>query len=239
LFRHCRRVVKQIEKTADGYFNITVEHWEPQEYLEAMDAQRKKDKEANVLYQAVSALMMGLAGAAIVTQIILPEPDAQEKYGHLLQQLPGNRPYMQVIFPLLALAVALIVFVISKPAPAKGIADTPVPPSVGTGGSRIGIEEMKLGGSGSAAIMNGRIVGRETIRTRFVVNAAGNYSDKIAAMIGDNSFTIQPRIGNYLLLHRNQVGNLIPVLRLILATAGLSRHSHSLPLPPPQTRKRS
>jgi hypothetical protein len=197
--------VKQIEKTADGYFNITVEHWEPQEYLDAMDAQRKKAKEGNVVYQAVSALMMGLAGAAIITQVLLPEPTVQEKYGHILQQLPGPRPYVQVIFPLIALVVVVIVFIFSKPVPVKGGADGPVPPSVGTGGTKIGIDEMKLGGSGSAAIMNGRIVGKETIRTRFVVNAAGNYSDKIAAMIGDNSFTIQPRIGNYLLLHRNQV----------------------------------
>ena len=39
---------------------------------------------------------------------------------------------------------------------------------------------------------------------RYVVNAAGLFSDKIANMVGDTSFTIKPRLGEYLLLHKNQ-----------------------------------
>ena len=42
----------------------------------------------------------------------------------------------------------------------------------------------------------------QELRARFVVNAAGVYSDRIAAMVGDSSFAIQPRQGQYLILRR-------------------------------------
>ncbi|HMM00555.1 MAG TPA: NAD(P)/FAD-dependent oxidoreductase [Bacilli bacterium] len=38
------------------------------------------------------------------------------------------------------------------------------------------------------------------INTKYIVNAAGIYSDKIAMMIGDNSFKINPRKGEYYVL---------------------------------------
>ncbi|MCQ2448653.1 MAG: NAD(P)/FAD-dependent oxidoreductase [Clostridia bacterium] len=44
----------------------------------------------------------------------------------------------------------------------------------------------------------------ETVESRFAVNCAGCYSDKIAQMIGDNSFEIIPRAGEYLLLDKNE-----------------------------------
>lgn len=43
---------------------------------------------------------------------------------------------------------------------------------------------------------------KETVKARYVVNAAGMYADKIAAMIGDNSFKIHPRRGEYILLDK-------------------------------------
>jgi len=42
----------------------------------------------------------------------------------------------------------------------------------------------------------------EVVTAKFVVNAAGLFSDKIANMVGDSSFTIKPRIGEYLLMKR-------------------------------------
>ena len=45
------------------------------------------------------------------------------------------------------------------------------------------------------------------IKTRFVINAAGNYSDELAKMVGDNSIELIPRKGEYYLLDKS-VGNL-------------------------------
>jgi len=43
-----------------------------------------------------------------------------------------------------------------------------------------------------------------TYKTRFIVNAAGLYSDRIAGMVGIQDFTIIPRKGEYLLLSKSQ-----------------------------------
>ena len=44
----------------------------------------------------------------------------------------------------------------------------------------------------------------DTLRARFVVNAAGNGSGDIAKLVGDSSFYIKPRIGEYLLMHKKE-----------------------------------
>lgn len=59
--------------------------------------------------------------------------------------------------------------------------------------------------------INGHYVitaGENTVEARYVVNAAGLYADKIAAMVGDTSFTIHPRRGEYILLDK-EMGNLV------------------------------
>ena len=43
----------------------------------------------------------------------------------------------------------------------------------------------QVGGSGSKRAMGGVTVGSETVRARYVVNAAGGASDKIAKMVGE------------------------------------------------------
>lgn len=65
-----------------------------------------------------------------------------------------------------------------------------------------------LGGSGSRTAMNGVVIETETFKAKYIVNAAGSYSDKIAGMIGDHFFKIKPRLGDYILLNRSQ-GNFI------------------------------
>ncbi len=42
----------------------------------------------------------------------------------------------------------------------------------------------------------------EKVRAKFVINAAGIYSDRVAAMIGDESFSVHPRRGEYILLDK-------------------------------------
>lgn len=42
----------------------------------------------------------------------------------------------------------------------------------------------------------------ETVQSKYVINCAGVYSDTVAAMIGDKSFKITPRKGEYILLDK-------------------------------------
>ena len=48
----------------------------------------------------------------------------------------------------------------------------------------------------------------DSIKARYIVNAAGLYSDAIAAMVGDTSFSVHPRRGEYILLDR-ECGNTV------------------------------
>lgn len=48
--------------------------------------------------------------------------------------------------------------------------------------------------------------GRE-IKTKTVINSAGIYSDKIASMVGDDSFKVHPRVGEYMILDKDS-GNI-------------------------------
>jgi len=59
--------------------------------------------------------------------------------------------------------------------------------------------------SGDELKAQGEMVANKQIRARYVVNCAGLFADKIAAMIGDgDAFHIKPRLGEYLLLHKDQ-----------------------------------
>lgn len=51
---------------------------------------------------------------------------------------------------------------------------------------------------------NGYIIksDKDSIAAKFVINAAGLYSDEIAKMVGDSSFTLSPRRGEYMLLDK-------------------------------------
>lgn len=44
----------------------------------------------------------------------------------------------------------------------------------------------------------------EKIKASYVINAAGCSSDKIASMVGDASWHVKPRFGEYILLHKEQ-----------------------------------
>ena len=48
----------------------------------------------------------------------------------------------------------------------------------------------------------------DSVTTRFIVNAAGLYADEIAKMVGDDSFEITPRRGEYILLDK-ECGSLV------------------------------
>ncbi len=50
--------------------------------------------------------------------------------------------------------------------------------------------------------------GDDFVEAKFVINCAGLYSDEVAALVGDNSFTLRPRRGEYVLLDRECGGHI-------------------------------
>lgn len=56
-------------------------------------------------------------------------------------------------------------------------------------------------------VENGRIIGAQTtagdIEASYIVNAAGLYCDEIAAMVGKNDYTVNPRKGQFFILDKN------------------------------------
>ena len=42
----------------------------------------------------------------------------------------------------------------------------------------------------------------ETVEAKYVINCAGVFSDEIAALVGDSSFSVRPRRGEYMLLDK-------------------------------------
>jgi len=77
-------------------------------------------------------------------------------------------------------------------------------PQLVKGEQAVDVEAMKVGGSGSRRAMGGVTVARETVRAKYVVNCAGGASDKVARLVGDESFQIKPRLGEYVLLKKSQ-----------------------------------
>jgi glycerol-3-phosphate dehydrogenase len=52
--------------------------------------------------------------------------------------------------------------------------------------------------------LNGSGKQEESFKSKMVINCAGVYADKIAGMVGLNDFSIIPRRGEYILMHKNQ-----------------------------------
>jgi hypothetical protein len=178
-------------------FSVTADHWEPASYAKSMPSTE----------------------ATFPSSPSDPPPEVPEPSPWLLLALfpavafPATPYFWELSDQLkMLLMLVLTVFTVSlyrrslKTPPreqGKGTAKDKRAPE-GKGGVPVSVEDMKVGGSGSKKAMGGVTVGTEVFRSRFVVNAAGGYADKISAMIGDTSFKIKPRLGDYLLLHRNQ-----------------------------------
>lgn len=62
--------------------------------------------------------------------------------------------------------------------------------------------------------------GKESVSARFIVNAAGLYSDVIASLCGDCDFTLIPRKGEYMLFDKNVAGCVRNVLFPLPTKAG-------------------
>ena len=182
-----RREVSGITKTSDDLFNVTVQRWEPSDYSVSGETKQSNSMISN--FKLVTYL--SLAAAALYQHV------TGENIKELLLTIAGIALVAE-LFQKLGNNLT------QKKKDLKQLVDECEPPK-GSGGNSVTVEDMFTGGSGSRKAMNGRIIDTEKIQSKYIINCAGGYSDRVAAMIGDTSFTIKPRLGDYLLLNRNQV----------------------------------
>jgi glycerol-3-phosphate dehydrogenase len=157
---------------------VNVRHWEPQEYVLAKG---KVEWSIVRLGTVGGALVIALAG--VILDNYLPAAVAIAYVGWQIFQVYGSTVSSSTPLTTLVAKAGRV---------------------MGTGGTKVTVEDMKVGGSGSARIQDAVTVANETIHAKYVINCAGSASDQIAHMIGDHSFKIKPRLGDYLLLNRSQ-----------------------------------
>jgi len=195
-----RREVQAISKGADGMFEVSAKHWEPKDYLDNGGSSAGK-KGLPLPLQVVGAAIFLILGN--IAHTLSLESDSQE----LTEARQTASITAGAVAILLALAIlpALVAYFGGKSSSVSYDPTAKASDPVGGGGRKVSVAEMMTGGSGTRSAVDGVVVnGGETFKARYVVNAAGGGSDKISAMIGDDSFQIKPRLGDYLLLHRDQ-----------------------------------
>ncbi len=65
-----------------------------------------------------------------------------------------------------------------------------------------------------------RAASGDTVRGRFVANCAGGFADRISEMAGDDSFTLLPRAGEYLLLDKTEGARVSHTIFQVPSAAG-------------------
>lgn len=176
---------------AGEFFTVKIRHWEPEAFVRSVS----QSTPAWLFIGAV--VVVGISLLIWVTAVSDHEP------GSPTTLLAAG---MSALCGLVAAAASYQMTSGSSgnPRPIIQMVDEAGPP-VGTGqDGKVKVFDMLVGGSGSSRVQQGITVETETVRARYVINCAGGASDQIARMIGDESFKIKPRLGDYLLLHRNQ-----------------------------------
>jgi hypothetical protein len=191
---------------ADTIWQVEMKHWEPKDFVESVNKQGQA-KLMNFGLVFAASLVAGhfcMSKLLGVSFLSLSISDAS----HLTALLGIGLVYLldrSVLFPVQPPA--------SRSTPLADLVRQAGEPN-GRGGSGGGgqgeqhgvqVGDMLVGGSGSEECMHGVVVERETIHARYIINCAGGAADQVARLIGDDSFTIQPRLGDYILLNRNQV----------------------------------
>jgi glycine/D-amino acid oxidase-like deaminating enzyme len=188
-----RAVVSKIDyKKENDTFTLSMDHWEPHEYIRATTRGSNHSIQFACLLVAFlisgyyAALRMG--GTTTTTtnlEIFLPPLTVMALLG-VAQWFGQSSPQAP-----------------TKNTPLENIIKNAKKPE-GTGGKRVEVAEMLVGGSGSHK-QQGQVIHQSKVQCKYVINCAGGASDQIAKLIGDESFKIMPRLGDYLLLNRNQV----------------------------------
>jgi FAD dependent oxidoreductase len=181
-----RSIVTKIDY-ANETFTLSMDHWEPHEYINAM-------RDMNQLYQFACLLLAFMISGFYAALRI------------------GGTRNPGILLPLSVLALLGVARWIGKSAEEAPSKNTPLEEIVkqakqakGKGGERVEVSEMLIGGSGS--LKQGKVIHQSKVQCKYVINCAGGAADQIAKLIGDESFKIMPRLGDYLLLNRNQVTN--------------------------------
>ena len=200
-----RREVTAIDSTAEG-FEVTARQWETPEYAATAGG-------------AGSLPALPVLGALLVAPGAAAAAAAQA--GFATETMLGGAAAALGEFG--ACAVAGMVLACGYSVVAALLAGGKGPAPVGHGGAPVTVAEMATGGSGTSSVLSGVTAATEKIRCSYVVNCAGSASDTVARMVGDDSFKIKPRcalfhrhnrilgahltvlrLGEYLLLHKNQ-----------------------------------
>lgn len=183
-----RREVQAIDKLDDGSFVVHADYWEPKKYVDnVLTAPEAGSRSVSRLFAYLSLACIAV-GASLKLCI------------------GGSAPAAALANCLLTAAVLFLSlhFYFNMSKQTKSAAVKEAPPSVGTGGRAVTVDEMRLGGSGSRSVNEGVLLAKESIRTKYIVNCGGAASDRISSLIGDNSFKIKPRLGDYIILNREQ-----------------------------------
>jgi L-2-hydroxyglutarate oxidase LhgO len=193
-----RREVTAISKDDKDLFQITARHWEPKEYI---DAQGTESGPLKPYQYVLSRLLLAILGTGAYAVLEGKDTRTQAAIGTGMVILVSTLVYLYFTYmkstPKIVSMNETAEVVVKRSSP-------PVGTNSGANGGKVAVEDMFTGGSGSWNAVNGKTFKEEKITARYIVNAAGGASDKIANMIGDKSFVIQPRLGDYLLLNRNQ-----------------------------------
>eukprot|EP00579_Thalassiosira_antarctica_P003812 CAMPEP_0201906780 /NCGR_PEP_ID=MMETSP0902-20130614/57198_1 /ASSEMBLY_ACC=CAM_ASM_000551 /TAXON_ID=420261 /ORGANISM="Thalassiosira antarctica, Strain CCMP982" /LENGTH=716 /DNA_ID=CAMNT_0048440925 /DNA_START=7 /DNA_END=2157 /DNA_ORIENTATION=+ len=200
-----RREVTDITKKGE-LFEVDVRHWEPKAYVTAREKMGKSADGSEPTSSSGGSLIyksgIAVSSLSVMVKGIMMALDENVNDDIRLQSA------LATLF--VAVVTAMLLLKPSSgtkkrgPTVLKDLVDKCSPP-VGSGeDGNVGVADMFTGGSGSWNAVKGVTAGRENVKTRYVINCAGSSSDKIAKMIGDDSFYIKPRLGDYLLLNRSQ-----------------------------------
>jgi L-2-hydroxyglutarate oxidase LhgO len=185
-----RRQVTDIHHDGN-MFHVTVNHWEPSSYVEATNPH----KVLMAILKSSSIVIVGMALRVLFDNEV--SPATKKLIGTVV--VVGASTLMILRYFLTTQSYS-----IPRTTPLDKLVKQAGPPEGKEYGTKVLTKDMLVGGSGSAKIVHGETVDTETIKAKYVINCAGGASDAVARMIGDDSFTIKPRIGDYLLLNRNQ-----------------------------------
>lgn len=200
-----RREVIDINKKGE-LFEIDVRHWEPNSYVSAREKMGNSADGSEPVSGGGSSLLFK-AGVAVSSLTVIVKGIIMALDENINDDIRLQSAMATVFVGIVTAYLLLKPSSGSKkqgPTVLKDLVDKCSGP-VGSGvNGKVEVTDMFTGGSGSWNAVQGVTVGKEMVKSRYVINCAGSSSDKIAKMIGDDSFYIKPRLGDYLLLNRNQ-----------------------------------